>query len=102
MTEEKFTTRIINGLRVSKRIGDGRIYCKQCGIAMDIKGGGCASCKPYKGAWRQARIQNYIETRSVQALAQMVVELEDSSDSCPEFGLDEEWPERVRHLKAAK
>jgi len=91
MTEEKFTTRIINGTRVKKRVGDGRLYCSQCGIALDVKGG-CDHCKPTKKAWREARIQHYADTRHPQTLAQMVVELEDSHDVVPEFTIDEEWP----------
>lgn len=50
-------------------------------------------------AWREARVQNYADTRSVQALARMVVELEDDNDIIPEFEIDEDWPERVRHLR---
>ena len=91
MQEDKFTTKVIHGLRVSKRVGDGRMYCKQCGIALDVKGG-CSSCKDVKTKWREARIQHYADTRHPQTLAQMVVELEDSYDVVPEFTIDEEWP----------
>lgn len=52
-------------------------------------------------AWREARVQNYADTRSVNALARMVVELEDSGSCLPEFEIDEDWPERVRHWRRA-
>lgn len=58
--------------------------------------------KPTKAqlaAWREARIQNYADTRSTESLAGMVVELEDSYEVIPEFEIDEDWPERVRHLR---
>lgn len=52
-------------------------------------------------AWREARVQNYARTRSLDALARMVVELEDDGDHpcLPEFEFDEEWPEAVAHLR---
>jgi hypothetical protein len=55
--------------------------------------------KAQLAAWREARVQNYADTRSVGALARMVVELEDSYMVTPEFEVDEDWPERVRKLK---
>ena len=58
--------------------------------------------KPSKAqldAWREARIQNYADTRSTDALARMVVELEDSYMVTPEFEVDEDWPERVKNMK---
>jgi hypothetical protein len=61
-----------------------------------------AKKKPTKeqvAAWRAARAQNYEDTRSPRALAQMLVELEDSSECLPEFEIDEEWPSRVEHLR---
>lgn len=91
MADEKFTTTVIKGTNFKKRVGDGRLYCPQCGIALDVKGG-CDHCKPTKRAWRDARIQHYADTRHPQTLAQMVVELEDSYDVTPEFNIDEEWP----------
>jgi len=51
-------------------------------------------------AWREARVQHYVQTRSPDALARMVVELEDSGDNLPEFEIDDEWPEMVRHMRA--
>jgi hypothetical protein len=50
-------------------------------------------------AWREARVINYVSTRSIDALARMVVELEDSAGHMPEFDFDEEWPEAVASLK---
>jgi hypothetical protein len=50
-------------------------------------------------AWRQARVENYARTRSLGALAQMLVELEDSSECLPEFEIDERWPSAVEHLR---
>jgi len=52
-------------------------------------------------AWRDARVQNYARTRSPDALARMVVELEDDADHpcLPEFEFDEAWPEAVAHLR---
>lgn len=50
-------------------------------------------------AYREARIQSYAQTRSVQSLAQMIVELEDAGGHCPEFEIDEEWPRCVDHLR---
>lgn len=55
--------------------------------------------KAQLSAWREARIQNYADTRSVDTLARMVVELEDSYMVTPEFEVDEDWPERVRNMK---
>lgn len=49
-------------------------------------------------AWREARVQNYALTRSPDALARMVVELEDDHKCTPEFEIDELWPDPVRHL----
>lgn len=50
--------------------------------------------KPSKAriaAWREARVQSYLK-RSHDALARMLVELEDAGDHTPEFEIDEEWP----------
>lgn len=91
MADEKFTTKVIHGLNVKKRVGDGRLYCASCGIALDAKGG-CGTCKPTKKAWLEARIRHYSDTRHPQTLAQMVVELEESHDVTPEFDFEEEWP----------
>lgn len=58
--------------------------------------------KPTKeqlAAWREARVANYANTRSVQALAGMVVELEDDGGCVPEFEIDDEWPNAVRNLR---
>lgn len=58
--------------------------------------------KPTKAqiaAWREARVINYTSTRSVDALARMVVELEDDGGCVPEFEIDEDWPEAVRNLQ---
>jgi hypothetical protein len=60
-----------------------------------------AKRKPTKeqiAAWREARVQNYAR-RSPQTLAQMLVELEDSSECLPEFEIDERWPASVEHLR---
>lgn len=45
-----------------------------------------------KKAWLEARVQNYITTRSPETLARMLVDLEESTKSEPEFLFDEEWP----------
>lgn len=50
-------------------------------------------------AWRKARAINYSETLSKDALARMVVELEDAGKYVPEFEIDDEWPERVAYLR---
>lgn len=50
--------------------------------------------------WREARVQNYMDTRSPQSLAGMIVELEDAGEHEPEFGLDEEWPIGVKQFKS--
>lgn len=50
-------------------------------------------------AWRNARAQNYVHTRSPSALATMVVELEDEYGCPPEFEIDGEWPSYVRGLR---
>jgi hypothetical protein len=50
-------------------------------------------------AWREARVENYARTRSVRALAGMVVELEDDHGGPPEFEYDEAWPAAVQHLR---
>lgn len=50
-------------------------------------------------AWREARAQNYLRTRSPESLASMLVDLEDAGGHVPEFDVDEEWPEAVRHLR---
>lgn len=50
-------------------------------------------------AWREARVLHYISTRSLDSLARMVVELEDSDGNLPEFDIDDEWPLDVRHLR---
>lgn len=60
------------------------------------------SKKPTKAqlaAWREARVQNYANTRSTETLARMVVELEDSYMVTPEFEVDEEWPSGVESMK---
>lgn len=51
-----------------------------------------------RAAWREARIANYADSRSLDALARMVVELEDKYGCVPEFEIDDEWPDRVRHM----
>lgn len=43
--------------------------------------------------WRRARARHYARTRSPEALAVMIVELEDKGGFEPEFALDEQWPE---------
>lgn len=53
-------------------------------------------------AWREARVQSYISTRSIDALARMVVELEDDNYCVPEFELDDEWPNAVQHMKVRR
>ena len=50
-------------------------------------------------AWRSARIANYADTRSPTALASMIVGLEDDGEHIPEFEYDDEWPERVAHMR---
>ena len=45
-TEHTFSVAFENGIRVSVR-NDGRRYCNNCGIALDV-GGGCGVCKPTK------------------------------------------------------
>ena len=55
--------------------------------------------KAQLSAWREARVQNYINTRSLDALARMVVELEDSCDFAAEFDIDEAWPTAVQHMR---
>jgi hypothetical protein len=50
-------------------------------------------------AWRTARAENYAATRSPLALAAMIVELEDDTQSTPEFELGDVWPARVEHLR---
>jgi hypothetical protein len=50
-------------------------------------------------AWRDARVANYADTRSVESLARMVVELEDAGDYTPEFEIDDEWPRGVAYMK---
>jgi hypothetical protein len=87
----KYTSTTVHGLPVSKRAGDGRLFCQQCEVPLDQKGG-CDACKKLKKAWLDARIQHYADTRHPQTLAQMVVELEDSYDVVPEFAIDEDWP----------
>lgn len=52
-------------------------------------------------AWREARVQNYMRTRSLESLASMLVDLEDAGGHVPEFEMDEEWPEGVRDLRAS-
>jgi hypothetical protein len=49
-------------------------------------------------AWRAARARNYLSTLSAEALAAMVVELEDDGH-VPQFEIDEEWPAAVRHMR---
>ena len=59
--------------------------------------------KPTKAqltVWRAARVQSYADRLSVTALASMVVELEDDHGCTPEFEIDDEWPDGVRHLRA--
>lgn len=52
-----------------------------------------------KARWLEARVQSYIATRSPESLARMLVDLEDSTGSMPEFDFDEEWPSSVRGMK---
>lgn len=49
--------------------------------------------------WRDARVQNYANTRSSMSLAEMLVGLEDDGKYEPEFQIDEEWPSGVAKLK---
>lgn len=61
--------------------------------------------KPSKkqiATWNEARVQNYIATRSPETLARMLVYLEMLSKRLPEFEIDEEWPEAVRDMKVSK
>lgn len=58
-----------------------------------------ANSKEQVAVWRLARVQNYILTRSPNALASMIVELEDSSGCLPEFEYDDMWPAEVRHMR---
>lgn len=53
-----------------------------------------------KHAWLEARVQSYIATRSVDCLARMIVDLEESSGSLPEFEIDDEWPASQRAASA--
>lgn len=46
-------------------------------------------------AWRRARVLNYVSTRSPEALASMLVELEDATGSEPEFLITDNWGEHV-------
>lgn len=55
--------------------------------------------KKQVAAWHEARIHNYVITRSPLALATMVVELENSGTCLPEFEIDEQWPAEVRHMR---
>lgn len=58
--------------------------------------------KPTKAqitAWREARVANYTNTRSISSLARMVVELEDDGGCVPEFEIDDDWPAEVRKMK---
>lgn len=50
-------------------------------------------------AYRDARIANYARTRSAETLACMIVELEDSTHSLPEFEYEDEWPVAVRAMR---
>lgn len=50
-------------------------------------------------AWREARVVHYADTRSLESLARMVVDLEDSHDCVPEFEIDDDWPEVVKKMK---
>lgn len=50
-------------------------------------------------AWRTARVEHYIQTRSHTGLAHMLVDLENATNSTPEFDINEDWPASVRHLK---
>lgn len=46
--------------------------------------------------WRAARVQSYVTRYSSEALAAMVVQLEDKHNLTPEFEVDDEWPGRGR------
>jgi len=46
-------------------------------------------------------VNHYMLTRSLESLASMLVELEDSSKCQAEFGVTDDWPEAVRHMKVA-
>jgi hypothetical protein len=91
MRGTRFTSRVVHGLPVHKREGDNRLFCKQCEVPLDMKKGGCTACNELRKKWREARIQHYADSRHPQTLAQMLVELEDSHDSTPEFSIEEEW-----------
>lgn len=61
-----------------------------------------AKKKPSKAqmkAWRDARVASYADSRSLNSLAGMVVELEDINGCTPEFEIDDEWPSAVSHLR---
>ncbi len=47
-----------------------------------------------RDAWIEARVQHYIETRSIEGLARMLVDLENDTGAVPEFEIDEDWPTR--------
>ena len=49
-------------------------------------------------AWRVARMRSYA-SRSPETLAWMLVDLEDSTESLPEFEIDEAWPSSVESLR---
>lgn len=51
--------------------------------------------------WLDARARHYANTRSVTALAAMVVELEDDHDCSAEFDYHDEWPSDVADLQRA-
>lgn len=54
-------------------------------------------------AWRDARVESYCSgMRSMRSLASMLVDLEDSTGSAPEFDIDEEWPSSVQHWKVRR
>ncbi len=48
--------------------------------------------------WREARVQSYIETRSAESLARMLVDLEDCTNSPAEFDIDDDWPTQGKVL----
>ncbi len=61
--------------------------------------------KPSKAAlaaWRNARVMSYANRLSPESLAGMLVDLEDSTGSCPEFEIDEEWPASVANMKVTR
>lgn len=49
--------------------------------------------------WIEARVQNYIATRSPESLARMLVGLEGDTGQVPEFDIDEIWPFSVHAMK---